>query len=300
MQNMLKSKVFWIAAIIVAAIILIFSLNTGQIYRGETDILFVPKSEKAVKNSDQILANAEALPKSLSFYDKLLELNPDIEDPTSGQTDENRKKAWDEKISAERLDGSGIVRFSALSEDQSQAEIVSQKVAADTIAVMSRYYNTKNDLDIRLIDGPVVYTFNQNKISTWAILSLLLGIAVGMIVYLFSGLAKVAAPKTILAKPAIFGQGKQDFLWEKNPIEKKELAKETLEKVIASAEETPYFTVGKKAGAPENLPIGSDFSFKENEKEAESETVKEEAVKTHEATEEEVRARLNKLLGGGM
>lgn len=299
---MLKSKIFWIAAIIFAAIIFIVSLNTGRVFKGETDVLFVPKSGKAVENIDQILANAERLPKSLSFYDKLLELNPDIEDPASGQTDDNRKKAWDEKISAERLNGSGIVRFSALSDDQSQAEILSQKVAADTIAVMSRYYDAQNDLDMRVIDGPLVYTFNQNKTSVRILLSILLGIAAGMIVYLFSDLAKVAAPKTILAKPAIFGQGKQGFLWEKNSIEKKELAKETLEKVIASLEETPYFAVSKKAGAPENLPIAKDFQIKTEEKPEEIEMVEaeEKIQKTHEATAEEVRERLNKLLGGGI
>ncbi len=300
MQNMLKSKIFWIVAIIFAAIIFIVSLNTGRAFRGETDILFVPKSDKAVGNIDQILANAEILPGSLSFYDKLLELNPDIEDPASGQTEENRKKFWDEKIFSQRLGASGIVRIKALSDDQSQAEILSQKTAADVIAVMSRYYDTKNDLDMRIIDGPIISVFNQNKASAWIILSILLGIVAGMITYLFSNFAKTVAPKTILAKPAIFGREKAGFAPKKFPAKSEELPKKILKNISIPAEETPYFALNKKAGAPENLPIGGDLNFADNEKNIEPEIVEEETRKTHEATAEEVRARLNKLLGGGL
>ncbi len=300
MQNMLKSKIFWITAIIFAVIIFIASLNTGRAYKGETDILFVPKSEKAVRNINQILANAEALPRSLSFYDKLLELNPDIEDPASGQTDEKRKKFWEEEIFSRHMGASGIVRVSALSGDQSQAEIVSQKTAADIIAVMSRYYDTANDLDMRVIDGPIVFTSNQNKTSVWILLSVLLGIAAGMLAYLFASLAKTAAPKTILAKPTIFGQEKQTSLFEKTAVKKEGLPKKDSKNIFAPAEEAPYFALNKKAGAPENLPIGDAFSFGGNEKKAEPEIIKEETRKTREATAEEVRARLNKLLSGGM
>lgn len=300
MQNMLKSKIFLTVTVIFAAIIFIISLNTGRTFKGETDVLFVPKSEKAVRNINQILANAELLPQSLSFYDKLLELNPDIEDPASGQTEENRKKFWDEKIFSQRLGASGIVRIKALSDDQLQAEILSQKTAADVIAVMSRYYDTKNDLDMRIIDGPIVLTFNQNKTSAWILLSVLLGIAAGMIVYLFSSFTKTVGPKSILAKPAIFGQGKKEVLLEKIPAMKEKFSKEAPENIFAPAEETPYFSAGKKAGAPENLPIGGGLSFGGNEKNIKPEIVGEEIRKTHEATAEEVRARLNKLLGGGM
>lgn len=300
MRNMLKSKIFQVTAVIFAAIIFIISLNTGRAYKGETDILFVPKSEKAVGNINQILANAEALPRSLSFYDKLLELNPDIEDPTSGQTNDKRKKLWEEEIFSGHMGASGIVRVSALSGDQSQAEIVSQKTANDIIAVMSRYYDTKNDLDMRVIDGPIVFSVNKNKTSVWIILSILLGMAAGMIAYLFSGLAKIASPETILAKPAIFGQEKQASLFEKTAVKKESLPKKDSKNIFAPAEEAPYFALNKKAGAPENLPIGDAFSFGSNEKKAEPEIIREETKKTHEATADEVRERLNKLLSGGM
>lgn len=291
MQNMLKSKVFWTATVVVAAIILIVSLNTGKMYRGETDILFVPKSEKAVKNSDQILANAEALPKSLSFYDKLLELNPDISDPSSGQTDENRKNFWGAEISSKRLDGSGIVRIGALSSDQTQAEVLSQRTAADVIAVMSRYYDTKLDLDMRVIDGPIVFSVNTNRTATWIVLSILLGIVVGMIAYLFSTLTKNVVPKSILAKPAIFGQEKISYPEEK-----------VSKNIFTPVEEVPCFALNKKADAPANLPIGDEIMPETGAQIEESEAVatEEEIAKTHEATAEEVRARLNKLLGGGM
>lgn len=291
MQNMLKSKIFWLVVVLAAVVIFLITLNnSSRGYRGETDILFLPKSGKAVRNIDQIIANAQAIPRSLSFYDKLLERNQDIEDLAAGFADPRRKDFWDSKLSVERAGASGIVRVNVSDSNPLQAEIVSRQTASDMVTVMSRYYDTNNDLDMRVIDGPIVFLANQNKTSIWIVLSILLGIVAGMIAYLFSSLVKTVTPKTILAKPAIFGRGKTG-----------EPKKEEPKIFTAPAEEAPYFAAGKKAGAPENLPIGSKFVMNalKRTKEAQEEKA-EEAEKFHEATPEEVRERLNKLLSGGM
>jgi len=290
MKNMLKSKIFWLVMIPVAIVICLIAFGiSSQSYKGETDILFLPKSDKAVRNIDQIIANAEILPRSLSFYNKLLERNQDIEDSAAGLADPQRKAFWGDMLSVRRAGNSGVVRVKVSDSNSLQAEIISRQTAGDIITVMSRYYDTNNDLDMRLIDGPIVFLANQGKTSILVVLSILLGIVAGAAAYLFSSLVKTAAPKTILAKPAIFSQEKMT-----------EPKKEEPKIFTAPIEELPYFTLNKKAGAPENLPIGSDFSFSTDEKNIEPEISGGKTMKTHEATAEEVRDRLNKLLSGGM
>jgi len=304
MQNMFKSKIFWGVTIIIASAVLIVFLSTGRAYRSEMDILFIPKNEKTVKNIDQILANVEKLPLSLTFYDKLIELNPNIEDMFFGETNDRRKKYWNEKISLQRLGESGIIRVNVFSENQSQVEALGQRVAADIITVMDRYYDAENNLDMRVIDGPINSVFNKNKASAWIIWGVVLSMLAGMVVYLFIDLAKMLfSSKITLSKPVIFGQEKFVSVLEKIPEQKETFSNKPAEIFSFPIKEEPYLVTGKKSNAPENLPVVDETMLFTDEKingfSKEKAAAKEEP-KTHEASAEEIRARLNKLLSGGM
>lgn len=305
MQSMLKYKLFWLISAIAAIAIFLIALNSGRTYRAQTDILFIPKSEMAASNISQILSNARQIPRSLSFYDTLLELHPDIDDQTVGFDDASRRAFWNKKISLKSIDGSGVVRV--LAEDQSlmQAEIISKQTADDIIVVIGNYYDTRNDLNMHIIDGPVICNANAANLWLWAILSLLLGLAAGMIAYLISGLIKDASLKT---RPAIMNfkrPGLYSFLDKKAEARRPEAAQKRLFNLGLSSKEAKHvFAPQKKSAAPENLPVGSEFVMNALKRtQAEQEEKIEEAVmakKTHEATPEEVKARLNKLLGGGL
>jgi len=124
-------------------------------------ILLLPRSEVAARNIDQILRNAEEIPKSLSFYNKMLELNPDIEDALSNMPDSQRKNLGMTKSKVERIKKSGIIKIEVLNDAQLQAEIISRQVVASDIAVLGKYYNITTDLDLRIIDGPITYTISK-------------------------------------------------------------------------------------------------------------------------------------------
>lgn len=303
MQNMLKSKIFWLVSAVSAVIILLVAVNAGRAYRAETDVLFIPRSDAAVRNISQIIANARQIPRSLSFYDKLQKLYPDIDDQTAGMNDASRKNFWNDKIKLISVDRSGVVRVIAFDKNRVQAQIISRQTAGDMIVMMSRYYDTRNDLNMRVIDEPIIYDANINRDWTWGIISILLGLAVGMFFYLIPGLIKMFGisakpPSMTFRRPGLYS-----FLDKKAETREPEIKKKPILNVGLSSREADYiFEPQKKSGAPENLPVGSKFVMNALKREqAAQEEKKEKEMETgriHEATPDEVKERLNKLLGG--
>lgn len=277
MKEMLKSKYFWLLAILVAAVIFSVGINSQKAYQSEIKILILPRSAVLAGTIDQIIENAQEIPRSLSFYDKLVELNPDIEDGSFNMSDQKRKDAWNSRIEIKRIGRSGIISISALSNDQAQAETISNQVAKDLATVMGKYYNAETDLDMRVIDGPIVYLISQAKIINWVLISLLIGLFFSLFIFLTAGIfsKKVFAPETA----------------EKSTLSLANLKKYDFWKL------TPEKIQDKKAPAPANLPIGNEplIAVAEEPKEL---SVEEKKYLHREATPEEVKERLNRLLRG--
>lgn len=249
MQNMLKSKVFWSASIIAAVLIFLAGINLDKNYKSEVKILFTPKSQIAATNIGRIIQDAKEI-----FL--LREKNAEI------KTD--RK--------------SDIVRVSAKGTSRIETGAQASKAARGIAAEMSRYYNIKSDLDIRIIDGPVTKQGADVFSGKWILIALILGLASGIFIDFFQSV-NFSSRKTTYAefvKPSIF-----------------EAPKESERKF----ETAP----GRKAAAPENLPIDEEFVLPVKKSEEKKEEELEAAVKkAYEATPEEVKERLNKLLRGEM
>ena len=98
MGKMLKSKSFWLVAILLAAIIFAFGINQSKIYQAEVKLLILPKNEISASNIDQIIENAKEIPTALSFYDKLVQLNPEIESGATSLSDKDRRDVWNAQI----------------------------------------------------------------------------------------------------------------------------------------------------------------------------------------------------------
>jgi len=295
MKTLLRSKIFWIVFALAAVIFFIAGIVMSKTYKSEMRILLLPRSDVAARNIDQILRNAEEIPKSLSFYNKMLELNPDIEDDLSDMSDSQRKNSWNDKIKVERVRKSGVIKIDAFSDVQLQAEIISRQIVASDIAVLSKYYDITTDLDIRIIDGPIAYIVS--KINFWMLfsLSLILGIVIGCVIYFIvkffpknENILNLESLREYL-KPA--GEKASKKINECFPFSNKKL--EAFEE---------NYTFEKKACAPENLPVAAEesiFTSKTEEDQSfvapkSSENVSQ--IVSREATPEEVKARLNKLL----
>ena len=300
---MLKSKLFWITTVIVAVIVFVIGINQNKLFVGETDILVLSKSDQVSRNFEQVVGDVKEIPGSLSFYNKLLQENSDITDVAAGLPDAQRKAQWNADLEVKSVRNSGVLRVQVSSPSQLQAEILSEQTAKDITVVMSRYYNIQSDLDIRLIDGPIVQKANGMKNNGLIALSIIIGLFCGFILKYLSYLLFGQKTKLEISsfKPSL-----------KFPsFAKKEAVKTSTAPIMESVQTEEIFAVPsvkkeapiateRKTAAPANLPVGEEFvmsSLRRAEKKAEPEKMHVEPL-THEASEDEVRARLNKLLNG--
>lgn len=339
MKNFI-SKLVVITLLSGAAIFAVFISfqKTNQNSQAEVLIMALPRSERTANNSQEVLENLMLIPRSLTFYSYLVKENKDIEDGAAGFPDAQRKAYWNEKIQAERVGQSGAIKFKVSDQNQWQSEIIAYQLAKDVIAVAGKYYDPKNDLEIRLIDGPVVQTSVNRNISRLIPISLFTGFIFGLFsLFIFSFFSKLiqARKKSITENsfsqetglPANLdldsGFDGRDFSYEFDKERAEEKNIETGSKkeneikledaadldgpVFDNAEELAQsmekeITSDKKADAPDNLP-GSEESlpniFKSgNRKKEEEKEIKTIQTGIKEASPEEVKERLKRLLKG--
>ncbi|MDO8241191.1 MAG: hypothetical protein Q7T51_04395 [Candidatus Moranbacteria bacterium] len=324
MRQTFKAVTFWLATVVVAVVFFVVAMGTNKTFQVETDILLLPKNDWTARNIDQIIGNAKQIPMSLSFYDKLLEKNSDIEDSASQLADAQRKSAWNAMVSVEQIRRSGVVRVKTFNDVQLQAEIVNKQTAADLIFVMGKYY-TMEDLGMKKIDGPIVSAVTKkDSVAKVAMISLVLGLLVGLLFqFLLTLFAKNSDGEDLMVEefveqPREMEDEKKSFSFPKFSFpdfgqafgDKKTLDFNIEEEAALVAPKMNELIGGeKKAAAPANLPIAEeDFSFSATpaqpvEKTESAEMIVSDAVAkdtTHEATPEEVKERLNKLLSGGI
>jgi capsular polysaccharide biosynthesis protein len=282
----LKSYI-WIL-FLASLIILIGLINLSRTYRSQVDVLIVPKNETTSKNISSILNNAKEIPKTLSFYNEIISLNDSVADESEELPEYKRKAYWESKVKTERIDDSSIIRLTIFDKDQSRAFNLSQEAGLEEARVMSRYYNIKTDIDVRISDGPIVnYGIKENVIFL-ILKSLLAGIIFGFLVALINLiLEKIGIGSKKSSKKA--GLHKLKF-----PEMKKEETKTiAFDKKPADFKKTTAIPIlEKKASAPENLPISDQLVSEFLEKKPEGQPI------IREATPEEVKERLNKLLRG--
>lgn len=281
MEEIFKISKFWFLGIIISAVIFFVGINLSKIYESKVRVLIIPKNEISSKNIDQIINNAQEIPFSLNFYNKLT-ANEDFDDEAFEFADKKRKAYWNSKLKIKRIEKSGILEISIRDKNQWQSEIISQKTAQDLAVVMSKYYNIKTDLDLRIIDGPIAGKTNDYGNLNWIISSLIVGFLFSFLINSISLFTKkIKIPERITPLENVFISHFPSR--EEYNIQKRKVKKE--------------ITPSKKAPAPANLPIAEKtemtlpFEAKKEIKEARP---------SREATPEEIKERLNRLLRGEM
>jgi capsular polysaccharide biosynthesis protein len=184
MKKISQSK-FYILLFIAAAIIFFAVLyNIEKTSKVETDVLVIPRSDMTSKNIDQITASMIEIPKSLSFYNAVISEKSDIlKDDLSGLPDYQRKDRWGSMIQAEKIDGSSIIRISVFDSNPSRAESLSRQSALELAKSMSRFYNIKTELDVRIIDGPIAKTGTRDNVLIIVSESVLLALAALILIF---------------------------------------------------------------------------------------------------------------------
>ncbi len=135
---------------------LLLAIDSLKSYRSDIMILVTAKSELAQAQSKKISNSIIEIPRTLSFYDRLLKYNPDVRDVAEGLSPDERKKNWNKMFSIEQMpEDSSIFKLSMTTRREADAQQLSIKSARTLFDTLAFYYDIKNDADLRIIDGPI-------------------------------------------------------------------------------------------------------------------------------------------------
>ena len=319
MKLTFSAQVF-IVGVILSMTFFLLSIDIFKTYYSSVTILVIEKSGVAVQGREEIVSNIAEFPKMLSFYESLLRNNSDVKDVTFGRSQDQRKKLWNNMVSVERSrENSSLIKVSILANNESEADQLAKKIARNLFDTTSKYYDIKEDVDVRLVDGPI----SHSRISFWYLLipiSMLLGFSVAILLqYAFSQLqARFSVRNNFLKGKQFFDFKKDEILstekeitlleelykaeqadativsQEKNELplevqEMKRLTKKIEADKYPNFPEMPVRSAEAKVSAPDNLPIADDSFFMNSNPNVSQEkiaSVEEEIVSQEESVEE--------------
>jgi hypothetical protein len=294
----LKFNVFLYVIAVLAVFVAL--INISRTYKSQADVMLISRNEATAKNMDRIVEDAREIPLTLSFYNRIIAEG--FEDAAEELPDYKREAYWKEKIRTEKVDGSSIIRITIFEKDQIAAEDLSQQSALSLADALGRYYNIKTELDTRIINGPIVsYGFKEDLFILF-LKSLLGGLIFVFAVYVINHILGYLVAGTKIKKvmpagldykiPEASRKEAKPISFDKKPTDdKKNIVKE--------------ISLGKKAAAPLNLPIADESIFQSIDMApAKAEESKKEKIADNpiirEATPEEVKERINRLLRGDL
>ncbi|MDP2838014.1 MAG: hypothetical protein Q8O53_01930 [Candidatus Moranbacteria bacterium] len=145
---------FVVTLVFVMLASLLFWLDTFRIYQSAVQILVVNKSREAA--TEQVVENFAELSRNLSFYERVLASSDLIDDDFEGYTKDRRKAMWNETVMVKLRAGSGILVVTAKQDTAEKAKRLSLQTAQTLFAVAGLYYDIQNDIDMRIVDEPIV------------------------------------------------------------------------------------------------------------------------------------------------
>jgi hypothetical protein len=153
-------KLFFITLLFVWFAAGLFWLDFFRVSQARIEILALPKEA----NLEAPNAALAYLSGTLRFYDRLLETHEEIRDPGAGLSPDDRKALWQKHLEAKTREGNGL---SVTLQDTNQDDVRTLTAAytETLIAEASRYYDTRTELDLRVVDGPLFATRIGNPLG---------------------------------------------------------------------------------------------------------------------------------------
>jgi capsular polysaccharide biosynthesis protein len=339
MKKTIKSSNFWLFSGLLASVVFVYLVNSNRTYQSETEILILPKNQMASENFEQIIDNSKVIVQSLSFYDAMILSNHNIEDKSQAFSFAKRKEFWKNMVKTKRIENSGVISIIIYEDYISQAEVIGKQSAETLKNELGKIYKIDEDISIVLLEGPTITESPKTNLAILLFESLVAGFLIGLIInFLYIWIREIKFSLKIDLKIPKRPFRKEIFPWKKLE-EMKEEAKEKVKKSFSADSTEPIdleeqrqfieniikqkmeeeqvkkqasfsensvasqnIIIGKKAGAPSNLPVFDEQNMEELlsgklPEKSEIEIVGEQPVE-REATPDEIKERLNKLLSG--
>ncbi|MDO8529518.1 MAG: hypothetical protein Q7S18_02515 [bacterium] len=255
-------KIYFSAiALILSVIAFLFIFNLSKNYTSKISIIFIPRNEKTALMSEQILGNIIAIPKQSSFLAQ------------------NNQNATADSFKIEREGTSSIINIKLKRKTPEEAKTVSEATVSALFNTLSHYYDIKNDVDFRIIDGPTVSPTAGN-LPLIILISVLLGTIASIIInfisysvskffeakqeeastgFKWSVLEKKPVASVMpMPKPKEIPQTQEKPAPQEKPTPEKKETKTEEYKVLQSVVITPI----KKSSAPGNLSFIDEEYFR--------------------------------------
>jgi capsular polysaccharide biosynthesis protein len=267
-------------------------------YESDMSILVIQKQPEDKVDAFSAAKSAEYLSDifskviySDSFIDDVIQSPLNITRKFSNDREE-RKKEWEKDIKVKKVNNTGILEISVFDTSRKEAEKIVQAIAGNLSTNNGKYHGGGQKIVVNAIDGPIT---SQNQARPNVLLNSLLALLVGAIgsmgFFYFIGETDKKNDLSANITPG--------YKADKNYFEFKPQTEEInffppKEEIPIAPEEDYFASFSRKAAPPENLPIPA----KKDELEKADIFPKEKEIIFPEATSEEVKARLNKLLQG--
>ena len=308
-KKIFELKTFWLVFLLASSVIFIAVTNLNHLYQTETDVLIIPKDRLAIENSNQIIENLSHIPLTVSFFKELNQKRGyDFDEAILELPDYKKQAYWENKVKVVRIKKSGILKIITLGDNNYQAEILNKDTIKTFLIEASSYYNIKTSVDIRIINEPVTSIISQTSTSLLFLESFIIAFILVLLIFwsTFSFFKKEFFLVPQLSKRS-FDNSQLDQ--HQSSIENDLWLKKFPANTGLVKEGSKTTNKGKKAQAPANLPMYPNSSKEKVSQEKTtdkkvalttqpSEEKSSEANFTREATSEEVKSRLNKLLKG--
>ncbi|MDP3957334.1 MAG: hypothetical protein Q8Q10_02425 [bacterium] len=133
----------------------LFWLDYFRSYSAEVTILVISRPGASQSGAD-VAENLAELTRTLSFYDRVLSDNDLIDDAFDGYPPDERKTLWNDTVSVKKRDGGSSFFVQAKGDTREGATLLANQITQTLFSAAGLYYNVKTDIDLRIIDGPLV------------------------------------------------------------------------------------------------------------------------------------------------
>jgi capsular polysaccharide biosynthesis protein len=169
-----SKRAFVVAFVFVTLAASLFWLDFFRSYRAEITVLVISKTEMSSQESAENMAEVA---RTLSFYERVLSDNDLIDDDFEGYAPDKRKALWNDVISVKRQTNSGALVLETKGDTPEKAKRLAKQTAQTLFSVAGLYYNVKTDIDMRVIDGPIV-SYKLAKPFLFGVTSILTGLII--------------------------------------------------------------------------------------------------------------------------
>ena len=205
---------------------------------------------------------------------------------------EDRKKEWEKDVKVKKINNTGILEISVFDLSRKEAEKIVQAITWNLSTNNGKYHGGGEKIVVNAIDGPIT---SQNQARPNVLLNSLLAFLIGIIGSVgFFYFTEETAKINIFSENTTPDNSANKNYFEINPITEETNSFPPKEELSAMPEEDYFASFSRQAAPPENLPIPA----KKEKLEKADIFPEEKTVVFPEATSQEVKDRLNKLLGG--